>query len=868
MNLYTSLTLRYLRENKKRTIVTIIGVILSTALVCGIGNIFESLMDSQIRETIKNKGAFHVVFNNVQKENLKYIDQNAEIEKIGLSSNLGSAITNNDKSKMLEIKEYDKNAFEGYVINLKEGRLPQSYKEIVLSKDSLIGFDKEYKVGDEITLEVGKRLDESGNETHGSSIYDGEYIDSPTTKSYKIVGIMQKPGFESGKQVTNGITYFDRGNLSEDKLINVSCQVKNPKKIYENGPIIAKRANMKGEVSEDGSYYDIWYNDHLLNLIGKSKYSHVSSSIISAVILVTSLVILATILTVYNAFSISIVERKKQFGVLSSIGATNSQIVNMVLAEGIIVSAIGIPIGLACGTVAIDLVFKFIEKFMANSTVAHMELKIIYSPKIIVLSGLIVLATIFIAVMIPARTAAKVSPLEAIKNTGDYKIGKVKNSKIIKTIFKAEGVLAYKNLRRNKKRFRSTLFSLIISIVIFISFSGFMKIMLKGEEVRNAQMNYNFDLSSIGSFRNENNTKIIEELNKLDGVNNYSVINQLYHSQINLSLKESELNKEAKAKFKSDNYISEKIVDDIVYNTINNSLNFPGDKFIESIKLNEGSFDKEKAIKENGVILINKSSYSEPGKKGELVMKDYKVGDIIEGDLTQYGIDESEEENLPKKVNLKVMAITDEKLMGSFSYPDMGLDFVTYDEVANNLGIKLSKDRIFIDADNSEETKKAIENIAGKYEWNFTDESYWYESMKQTYAVIQIFVYGFIAVISLVSVTNIINTISTNINLRKKELSIIRSIGVTPYGFNKMIYLESLLYGSMALLYGIPMGLGLSILMNNIISDVVSFGIVLPWEAVLISIVGVFVITFVSSYIPMRKLNKENIIENIRQESI
>lgn len=132
----------------------------------------------------------------------------------------------------------------------------------------------------------------------------------------------------------------------------------------------------------------------------------------------------------------------------------------------------------------------------------------------------------------------------------------------------------------------------------------------------------------------------------------------------------------------------------------------------------------------------------------------------------------------------------------------------------------------------------------------------------------KVFVYGFVVVISLVSITNIVNTISTNINLRKRELAIIKSIGVTPSGFNKMIYLESLLYGALSLIYGIPIGMGITILMNKTLGDVINLGMVIPWNAIMISFVGIFIITFIASYIPMKKINKENIIENIRQESI
>ena len=137
MNLYTALTLRYLKENKKRTIVTIIGIILSTALICGIGNIYNSLMDYQIRQTIKSNGDFHATFYDVQKKDLSKVTKVAGISKYAYSENLDFGKYNNEKS-LLDIKSYDKEAFDGYQISLKEGKLPTNNKEIVLSEDSFI----------------------------------------------------------------------------------------------------------------------------------------------------------------------------------------------------------------------------------------------------------------------------------------------------------------------------------------------------------------------------------------------------------------------------------------------------------------------------------------------------------------------------------------------------------------------------------------------------------------------------------------------------------------------------------------------------------------------------------------------------------
>ena len=864
MNLYTALTLRYLKENKKRTIVTIIGIILSTALICGIGNIYNSLMDYEIRQTIKSYGDFHATIYDVQKKDLSKVTKSAGISKYAYSENLDFG-KYNDKKFLLEIKSYDKGTFDGYQISLKEGKFPTNNKEIVLSEDSVILREK--KIGDTITLNVGKRVTGDGDDLSGSWISDDEKLIDTHKEEYKIVGIINKPGFELGSQVTTAITYLDINTMKDKDSINVSIKSNKPKEIYDIAAVIAKNLGWKTEKlygDEGSSYYNniyhknLHFNEHLLRLQGASAYDNINEGIDKIIILVTSLVIICTIATVYNAFSISISERKKQFGILNSIGATKAQTTKLVLMEAFIVSVIGIPMGLIAGTFAIDVVFKIIGSFYKSSIIGELGLRVVYSPTIIILSAIIVIITILISAILPAIQATKISPLEAIKNSSNLKIGKVKGSKIVRALFKAEGVLAYKNLRRNKKKFRITLFSLIISVVIFISFSGFMNLFINAQKVNYGQQNYDLNLSS----SSEMDEKSLEELKNIDGVDRVVATNDY---GMGIYVPENKINKENEDLINDSGYFSIETVDNkTVYDIVNCSTKLPGDFEISKINLKEGSFDKKEAIKENGVILVRKSYYEEPGKKYELELTNYKVGDTVKA----YTIEYDGEKELKKEIDLRIMGITDDMPIGNDQYNSMGLDFITYDEVGKKFGLDASTTGLYINTNGDEDARNLVKDIANQYGYDVTDKMEEIKSMEDTLMVMQIFVYGFVTVISLVSMTNIINTISTNINLRKRELAIIKSIGVTPGGFNKMIYLESLLYGVLALIYGIPLGIALVIVMNGIIGDMISFGLVLPWKAMVISVIGIFVITFISSYIPMKKINKENIIENIRQESI
>lgn len=875
MNLYTSLTLRYLKENKKRTIVTIIGIILSTALICGIGNIYESFMDYQIRKTIENDGDFHATFYDIKKDDLDYITKSAGLTKSGLSNNLGYAKIKPDKENLMQVKAYDKTTFDGYQIKLKEGKLPTNNKEIVLSENIVSKIDK--KIGDTITLDIGKRVDENGEEISGWQS-ENETLKDTKSESFKIVGIINKPGFEYEGGILTGITYLDINNQPANDSFNVSIAVKKPKEVYTIASQISKNLGLKSGTKEEGNeesaeenssmhyssdtdefYESLSFNEHLLRLQGASAYANINDSMTSIIALVTTLVIVCTIATVYNSFSISISERKKQFGILNSIGATKSQVMKLVFIEGILVSIVAIPIGLISGTIAIDLVFKVIQAFFKTSFIADMNLRVVYNPAIMILSTVIVLITILISALLPAISAAKTSPLEAIKNSGNYKLGKIKDSKLVRLLFKTEGVLAYKNLRRNKKKFRTTLFSLIISIVIFISFSGFMTLFLKANTVHMGQINHDIYMYKNGS---SEDIKIIDELKNINGIKNIAINNDY---GIGLNVKENDINTTYKDLI--DNYYTkEKVGNEYSYDFISSLVKMPGDIAINNLKLKDGSFDKETAIKENGVILVRESYYEEKGKKGEVVLTNYKVGDTIDAYITNY--DQDTDKEIKENIKLKVMAITDDLIPGSYNYNYMGIDFITYDEVGEKLGFKPLNGSIYMSTDKEDNTRKAIKEIADKEGFRVIDEIEEAKSMEQSIMAMQVFVYGFITVISLVSVTNIVNTISTNINLRKRELAIIKSIGVTPGGFNKMICLEGLLYGILSLLYGLPIGIGMVVLMNTLLGDVIQFGLVLPWSGIIICIVGIFVITFIASYIPMKKINKENIIENIRQESI
>lgn len=860
MNLYTSLTLRYLKQNKRRTLVTIIGIILATALICGIGNICTSFMDYQMRDEIQSSGSFYATFTDIDKEKASVITKSSGVSEYGYKKNLGSVILDKKNSTSLDINVFDKNTINGFQITLKKGSYPKNESELIVTQDLLNKWNK--KIGDKITLNLGEL------------IYDDMGIISklknPQETTFKIVGTLDKAPYNSKLFAIAG---FDINSVDKNEKFDVSICTKNPKDIYKTAISIGENIGLvqKNDPQDESYDYDeqtnlyfkdIDYNEGLLRLLGASSYDNINTTLILIVGLVASLVIIATIATIYNSFSIAISERKKQFGILNSIGATKSQIMKLVFLEVFLVSIVGIPIGLLSGTIAIDIVFKVIKTFFKTSMFGELELRVVFSPVVLISSTIIILLTIFISAIIPAINAAKISPLEAIKNSSNLKVGKIKSSKLVKKIFKTEGELAYKNLRRNKGKFRITLFSLVISIVIFISFNGFVDMFIEANQINYGSITNDLTLYENNLLTKEEVQKTIDELKKINGLKDVA-IDKGYN--LNVHVDEKNINKDLRESLKQSDYVD---MDNSTYNFINSRLYIPGDFSISNIKLSEGKFDKETAKAENGVILVRYSYQESLAKKGKVVLTNYKVGDTL--NCTVYSYD-SDGKEIKKETKLKILAITDEILTGNNQYPETSFGVVAYDDLIPSLGItddESSSNLYYVATNREKSTRDEVKKVAEENNLSVIDSIDEAQKLEQTMNVMKIFVYGFIVVISLVSVTNIINTISTNINLRKREFAVIKSIGVTPQGFKKMIYMESILYGILSLIYGIPIGICMNVLMNRILEGMITVQTLIPYKAILICVVAIFVITFIASYIPLKKMSKENIIDNIRQESI
>lgn len=866
MKSYKELTQRYLKANKKRTILTIGGIAISVALIFAIGSLLESLNKRQLNDTIKSNGNYHAAFMDVTSSQAEKLKNSVEVKEAGVSRTLGTALIHEDKNNKdldkrlnnayVEVKAYEDKTFNIYNVELEKGNYPKDSSEIVLPEAVLNIFGK--SIGDTVELEMGERYSPTNGVASDINSYsDDEIIRNTIKKTYTIVGVRKKT-FAEGRKIYRGITHLDDTSIY-DGHYNVSVIMKKPKHTYDTTKNMAENLNfnkIKLKNGEEG--YNIDYNENLLRLIGGSRKENYNESRDTIIGVIIGLVILSTIATIYNSFNISVMERKKEFGTLRSVGATPAQIRSIVFREGFFMAAIAIPIGMIVGYFGLLILLKLLTIFLSTA-MNQMELAGIGATitlrLVIVTVGLSIL-TVFFSAYLPAKKAGKISPIEAIRSTTDIKVGKVKSGKLASKLFKVEGYLATRNLRRNKNKFRITIFSITISIVLFIVFNSFVSLTFRVNSFTQMYVpDYSCYFGSTPLSPSEDDIKAIKSFKGVD-----KVYSNIFSSAI-VSVDDNKLNQKADLR-NLKNPKSNKI------NLYNSSFVYPGEDGIKELKKNisKGEFDEASLEKENGVILFQTNLIRNAEKSTYVNYTTYDVGDYIK---FYYNYDDSELGKAPEKV--KVMGII-EAPFGPFDYKEGGVTMFTTKKVLENIkmdnGGKIESLAIETSDDEDEGLKTYLKDITKKNNGYFNDTKENAREEKQFQIMMQIFLYGFVAVISLISSINIINTITTNVLLRKKELSMLQAVGMTTKDMHKSIYLESLFCTFTAWIYGTIIGSGISYFLYKTAGRSVEFKWQLPLEAIFISLIGAIIISLIAGIIPIRKLRKENIIENIRRESI
>jgi len=866
MNILSTLTLKHLKLNKKRTIVTIIGIILSAAMMSAVTTLVVSIKDLLVCSTIERTGNWHVIYNNITSEQAKSISEDKFTKMPMYIKTLGYAtydkIKNQDKP-YIYIKEYDSRALEN-ISRLRIGRLPQNSDEILIPEHLNSNGEAKLKIGDTITLNIGERVSKEGVQLGQSDSLKKESLEivkNSHTKTFTIVGMTTRPDILIEPYSAPGytvVTFLDKSESKAAKVVDLALFARSTApSFFDKAAAIADKHSLH---SSDAYVL----NTDLLRVSGSFASERYNIVLYGSVAIIMLLIIIGSVALIYNAFSISVTDRLKQFGMLSSVGATKKQLRKAVRTEAAIVTSIGLPIGIICGIVGIGITMLFINPLIESIFEIEQSLRLMVSPLSILVAALLVIVTVWISSAIPANRALTISPVEAIRQTEDIKMKKreVKTSFLTRKLFKLEGDIALKNLKRNRKKYRATLFSLIISIVLFITVSSFTMYIKKSADI--GITNYNYDLLiSIDSDKNDAKVldKFYSEVKKLDGIKDSSAISRSYFdSNINKDSINSTVLKKFSDEFNFKNntlYVQTLIytLDDISFEKYLNQIGEKPAKYIDT--------------KNPTGILVNKAILRNSwGKSIETQQVDWKAGMSFEM---------NSDKDKAKKQKITIGKASDILPIGmEYSNTPIGLQIIVNKEVGNAIMSKIGdglNQNIYLVADNYEELQTNIlkiqrDSTVSSFGLSILNPNSANKSNEEMLILISVFIYGFISLITLIGIANIFNTISTNITLRRREFAMLKSVGMTPASFRRMINFESMFYGIKALLYGLPISFVISYLMYFVFRKGIEFQFSLPWLNIAICIVGVMVIVSTTMMYSSSKIRRENIIDALRQENI
>lgn len=849
MSILNRLTIKNLRLNKKRTIVTIIGIILSTALMVGIGLLFSSFQDLMIRDTIGYSGKYEAKYNDVDLIKLNDIkDKNFTYfyeKPIGFSKIESS----NEYKPYMYITSVNKEYFNE--LKLVDGSFPKNENEVVISNHVITNGGLNYKVGDIVTFKYGKRNIEGNDTLANSELVDGEFLTNEGTHTYKIVGIVDRSNFESYS--ASGYTAFTLDVNSDKGNANLYVMFNKNKKIIKQSEELAKELNYDGDIN---------YNSTLLALYGESTYGNVMSSMGGMMIIMLSLVSIGCIIVIYNSFAISVMERKKEFGLLSSIGTTKRQLSHTVFFEALVVGVIGIILGILGAYIGIGCVILIINNLISD--MLEYKLHLVTNPLFIIIPVIFMIVVIGVSAFIPSRRASKVSPIEAIRQNDDIKINKkkIRTSKLVNKLFGIEGEIALKNIKRNKKKYRVTIVSLFISIVLFISFSSYMNYTLNTASSVMGEVPYDYQISYFGDDPN-NDKEALDKINEI--VKSSDVKEYVSYSVSNLSIIGNYTYSDEYLDFYKSAYGENGI----------KALNNLKYQYISIYILDDNSYNKYKkliGLDKDSVILLNKFKGVSYGNNKRV---NYNIPVINNGNINIKicNFDNDEDVDTTKYCNKNIdnIFVTNKSfdLIEEFSYMDdfkLIVNKKLYDSISDS---STHYTQFNIISDNTNNIDKLTKELDKYSNVNYTNIK---EAMKQAnnlILVVKILMYGFISLVTLIGVTSVFNTISTSMALRKREFAVLRSIGLTNRGFNKILFFESLFFGMKSLIFAIPVSIGITVLIHYALADMVSIStIIIPWKYIIISIVSVFVIVLLTMMYSTSKIKKHNIIEQIREENI
>lgn len=862
MNIVQKLTLAHLKSNVRRTVTTILGIAISVAMITAVFVSVSSMFDYIGNSSIYNGGDWHA-YSSADEAQVSKLKSNNKVKKVGLQATLEPQAENfkidygkSDRSSTGCLFAGDKNCLQMMLTGKYEGEIPQKADEIMVTKSFITQNNLDWKIGSTVSIPFGLRT--LNGEEVSLSYMSGEKFEATDIKEYKIVGIIEY------NEPTKAYSIIRHAAPAELKNSTAYIQLKT---LGMNS-----RKEVKSIMNSAG-IQEFSINGDVMN----AHFSFAPQGVMMGTILPMASVILAVIMVagfmlIYNAFGISLQERTKYLGMLASVGATKQQKKSSVYFEGFLLGLVGIPLGVGAGILGISITLNAVGGKLVSSGMikGDGQLKFNVSIPWPVIIGVVLLGalTIFISAVIPAKKASSITPITALKQSSDIKLKarSLKSSKLVRLIFGCEGEIADKNLKRNGKKSRVIISSIAISVVLFTTCNYFCSVFTQANDTSMTDIPYQVNIYCLNT--DEQNEKYFDMCDYfLDDAKNTGGVDDAYYMFNNIYIYGKKGH--ANGDIANASTVSKK------YSKFWNS---------GTIYVNYISDEKFNALcKENGIDPAEYYNYSDPSEMKCLLLNNisHKKGDnnvFSENIIGKKIYTDNDIENNYKCVVGALVKYSDNdmfklnpKNMASAYVPfsvyknSVLKGYNDYSAISKSIGVVTNNHADVTEAINSSIDTYVLDNNISNNSFNAQDTVMSVQAMSSTIFIIQVFCYGFIALMILISLVNIINTVTTGINLRRKEFAMFKSVGTTPRGFNKMICLESLLYGIKALVISIPVSILLSFLINKLLaSGQIPFTVNISLYLAVVAVV--FVLVGSSMLISVSKLKNDSIIETLKED--
>lgn len=848
---------------------------MSAALITAVATFGVSLLDYMTRGAVVKYGEWHVGFQGVDAAFAAKQEQQKEVEKAAVVENIGYAGlegSKNESKPYLFVEGYSKEAFDMLPVTMFSGRMPKNSNEVIVSGKVAADAGVKISVGDSIALPLGTRT-LNGKKVGQDTPYDAnETFTADEERTYKVVGICQKPQTEGesapGYTV---ITVADSEMGQHDS--DVYVKLKQPREAYD----YAKK---------EAGGHSCFVNTNVLRFMGISKDAgdKIFNTLLYAIVVIVMFIIMTgSVFLIYNSFHISLNERMQQFGMLMSIGATEKQLRNSVLFEGLCIGIMGIPIGVLTGIGGIHLVIDVVAKKFNNILYTDVPLKVVLSAPALIAAVFVSFLTILISAYIPARKAVRMPVMECIRQTNEIKVEEktVRTSKMVQQLFGLEGTLAQKNFKRNKKRYRSIIMSLVLSVVLFVSASSFVNDMKQMSSENQEVSTYDIAVTVPG-MEDREMLSLYDKLKAADGVNSASyqaIVNGMtavpaeqltddYRRYVQPQAAEETVQIPLTIEFlddtayfgileeaglsKADYYgeqagfpVVAKVEHDGKYTELfkNTKIELP-----LALKSEEGTAPAQESGTQSSETQDSGTQGSRTQESKTQITQLTKV-DIVPPDMLPI-LEKTE----PSSVYVVVMA--------PYS---MISRYVTDPSQTKVKGMTFLSDT---PTKSAKQMETILEGSGVAADYSVYNLNRLLDENRNYIFIVNVFSYTFILMISLIAMANVFNTISTNIKLRRKELAMLRSVGMSEHDFQKMMNYECAFYGIKALLIGLPLALICSVLIHKgmVIGGLDEIKFTLPWVSIGVSICSVLLIVFITMLYAVSKIKKENIIDSLRDD--